>query len=126
MSWQNKVYGLPKFSSVQTMFWNKSLLTKASLDPEAAPENWDDFVTAAKALTTGEQFGYACDIGNPAGAYQNFLRALLLNGGEMYDEDYKPVFNSEQVSRPCRSSSTCSRSTRSWIRPRCRPRTHPI
>src|SRR5439155_8953518 len=40
--------------------------------------------------------GYACDIGNPAGAYQNFLRVLLLNGGDMYDQDYKPIFNSEQ------------------------------
>jgi multiple sugar transport system substrate-binding protein len=96
VSWQKKVYGLPKFSSVQTMFWNKPLFEQAGVDPDTAPQNWDDFVKAAKALTTGKQYGYACDIGNPAGAYQNFLRVLLLNGGDMYDADYKPIFNSEQ------------------------------
>jgi multiple sugar transport system substrate-binding protein len=95
VSWQGKVYGLPKFSSVQTMFWNKNLFQRAGIDPEAGPQSWDEFVTTAKALTSGTQFGYACDMGNAAGAYQNFLRALLLNGGDMYDADYKPIFNSD-------------------------------
>lgn len=96
VSWQKKIYGLPKFASVQTMFWSKPLFTKAGVNPDTAPKNWDEFVTTAKALTSGDQYGYACDIGNPAGAYQNFLRALLLNGGDMYDANYKPTFNSEQ------------------------------
>lgn len=92
VSWRGKVYGLPKFTSVQTMFWNKTLMSDAGLDPEIGPENWDDFVTTAKALTKDGQYGYACDMGNPAGAYQNFLRMLLLNGGEMYDAEYNPTF----------------------------------
>ena len=96
VSWQQKVYGLPKFSSVQTMFWAKPLFEQAGVDPDTAPQNWDEFVTTAKALTTGDRYGYACDIGNAAGAYQNFLRVLLLNGGDMYDADYKPIFNSEE------------------------------
>ncbi len=96
VSWRSKVYGLPKFASVQTMFWSKPLFQKAGLAPDTAPKNWDEFVSAAKALTHGEQYGYACDIGNAAGAYQNFLRMLLLNGGQMYDAAYKPTFNSEQ------------------------------
>jgi multiple sugar transport system substrate-binding protein len=96
VSWRGKVYGLPKFSSVQTMFWNKTMAKQAGLDPEKAPATWDEFVAAAKAMTTKGQYGYACDIGNPAGAYQNFLRVLLLNGGDMYDQDYKPIFNSEK------------------------------
>lgn len=96
VSWQKKIYGLPKFSSVQTMFWSKPLFEQATVDPSTAPKNWDEFVTTAKALTTGGRYGYACDIGNASGAYQNFLRALLLNGGDMYDKEYKPIFNSEQ------------------------------
>ncbi|SDD58365.1 extracellular solute-binding protein [Auraticoccus monumenti] len=96
VSWDGKVYGLPKFSSVQTMFWNKELFAAADLDPEQGPEDWDAFVAAAKAMTKDDQWGYACDIGNAAGAYQNFLRVLLLNGGDMYDADFKPTFNSEQ------------------------------
>jgi multiple sugar transport system substrate-binding protein len=96
VSWRGKVYGLPKFTSVQTMFWNKDLYQKAGLDPEAGPQNWDEFVQSAKKLTTGGQYGYACDMGNPAGAYQNFLRMLLLCGGEMYDADYNPTFAGEE------------------------------
>jgi multiple sugar transport system substrate-binding protein len=96
VSWRNKVYGLPKFSSVQTMFWSKSLFEQAGLSPDAGPQNWDEFVKAAKALTKNGRYGFACDIGNASGAYQNFLKMLLLNGGQMYAQDYKPTFNSEQ------------------------------
>lgn len=96
VSWQKKIYGLPKFASVQTMFWSKPLLEKSGLDSTAGPKTWMEFITTAKALTTGTQYGYACDMGNADGAYQNFLRMLLLNGGDMYDADYKPIFNSEQ------------------------------
>ncbi len=96
VSWDGKVYGLPKFASVQTMFWNKNMMGEADLDPEAGPQNWDEFVEAAKAMTTEDRWGFACDVGNPAGAYQNFLRVLLLNGGDMYDEEFRPIFNSEQ------------------------------
>ncbi|GAA2183754.1 extracellular solute-binding protein [Brooklawnia cerclae] len=95
VSWDSKVYGMPKFASVQTMFWNKEHFSAAGLDPDTVPENWDDFVAAAKACTTADHYGYCCDMGNPAGAYQNYLRALLLAGGELYDADWNPQLNSE-------------------------------
>lgn len=95
VSWDSKVYGLPKFASVQTMFWNKEHYAAAGLDPDTVPENWDEFVEAAKATTVDGRFGYCCDIGNPAGAYQNFLRSLLLAGGELYDQDWTPQLDSE-------------------------------
>lgn len=95
VSWDGKVYGLPKFASVQTMFWNKDHFKSGNIEPDTAPETWDDFVKAAKACTTGDRFGYTCDMGNPAGAYQNFLRALLLAGGDMYDDQWNPQLNSE-------------------------------
>lgn len=95
VSWNGTVYGLPKFSSVQTMFWNKDHFVAAGIDPDTAPESWDDFVAAAKAVTTSDRFGFCCDMGNPAGAYQNFLRALLLSGGELYDEDWNPQLDSD-------------------------------
>lgn len=95
VSWDGKVYGMPKFASVQTMFWNKDHFRDGGLDPDLAPETWDDFVAAAKAVTTGGRYGYCCDMGNPAGAYQNFLRALLLAGGELYDDEWNPQLNSD-------------------------------
>lgn len=95
VSWDGKVYGMPKFASVQTMFWNKDHFKEGSVEPDAAPENWDAFVAAAKACTKSGRYGYTCDIGNPAGAYQNFLRSILLAGGELYDAQWNPQFNSE-------------------------------
>lgn len=96
VSWDGVVYGLPKFSSVQTMFYNKTHFEEAGLDPETPPKTWDEFVDAADKLTTGDRFGYAADFGNVDGAYQNFLRTLLLNGGVMYDDQQRPAFDSEQ------------------------------
>ncbi|MFC0673131.1 sugar ABC transporter substrate-binding protein [Brachybacterium hainanense] len=95
VSWDSTVYGLPKFASVQTMFWNKEHYAAAGLDPEAVPETWDEFVQAAKATTVDGRYGYCCDMGNPAGAYQNFLRSLLLAGGELYTKDWTPQLDSE-------------------------------
>lgn len=95
VSWDDKVYGMPKFASVQTMFWNKDHFKAGGVDPDTAPENWDEFVKAAKACTDDNRFGYTCDIGNAAGAYQNFLRALLLAGGDMYDDQWNPQLDSE-------------------------------
>ncbi|WP_165831691.1 sugar ABC transporter substrate-binding protein [Brachybacterium endophyticum] len=95
VSWDGSVYGLPKFASVQTMFWNRGHFADAGLEPDAAPQSWDEFVTAAKAVTTDDRYGFCCDMGNPAGAYQNFLRALLLAGGELYDKDWTPKLDSE-------------------------------
>ncbi|GAA1488061.1 ABC transporter substrate-binding protein [Brachybacterium sacelli] len=95
VSWDDTVFGLPKFASVQTMFWNQEHFAEAGLDPETVPETWDEFVAAAKATTVDGRYGYCCDIGNPAGAYQNFLRSLLLAGGELYDADWIPQLDSE-------------------------------
>lgn len=93
VSWDGTVYGLPKFASAQTMFYNKHLFQKAGLDPTVPPATWDRFVSAARKLTTGGQYGFACDMGNTDGAYQNFLKVLLLNGGTMYDANNNPTFN---------------------------------
>lgn len=94
VSWDGKVFGMPKFASVQTMFWNKEHFKEAGLDPDTAPETWDEFVAASKALTKAGRYGYTCDMGNPAGAYQNFLRTLLLAGGTLYDDKWNPQLDS--------------------------------
>jgi multiple sugar transport system substrate-binding protein len=95
VSYGQVIYGLPKFASAQTMFWNKRLFSKAGLNPEAGPATWDEFVAAAKQLTGGKQYGFAADMGFTDGAYQNFLKVLLLNGGTMYGANNSPAFNSE-------------------------------
>lgn len=96
VSWRGKIYGIPKFVSVQTMFWNKRMAESAGLDPDTAPEDWDQFLAAAKAMTGDGVYGYTCDMGNDAGVQQNFLRFLLMCGGTLYDDDFNPVFDSDE------------------------------
>ena len=95
VSWNGTVYGLPKFASVQTMYWNKAHFREAGLDPDKTPATWDEFVAAAVAATRDGRFGFAADMGNVDGAYQVFLKTLLLNGGAMYDAQNKPTFAEE-------------------------------
>lgn len=97
VSWDGQAFGLPKFASVQTMFYNKQLFEAAGLDPDKPPADWTEFVAALEKTTTGGRYGFTCDMGNADGAYQNFLRTLLLNGGVMYDEQNRPAFNSPEA-----------------------------
>lgn len=94
VSWGGQLYGVPKFVSVQTMFYDKRAFAAVGLDPAKPPATWPEFVAAARKLSTGGRYGFACDMGNVDGAYQNFLRTLLLFGGTMYDGAGQPAFHS--------------------------------
>lgn len=52
-----KTWGVPFQRSTIVMFWNKALFKEAGLDPERAPETWDDMVEAAKKLTKTDASG---------------------------------------------------------------------
>lgn len=59
--YDGKVYGLPDQLTCLALFYNKDLFTQAGLDPNAAPETWEQFIEYAKKLTVPEknQFGFA-------------------------------------------------------------------
>jgi multiple sugar transport system substrate-binding protein len=92
VSWNGQAFGLPKFASVQTMFYNKTLFEAAGVDPDAPPTSWPEFLAVLEKTTGSGRFGFTCDMGNADGAYQNFLRTLLGNGGAMYDDQNRPTF----------------------------------
>jgi len=52
-----KTWGIPFQRSTIVMFWNKELFKQAGLDPERAPETWDQMVEAAKKLTRTDANG---------------------------------------------------------------------
>jgi len=52
-----KTWGVPFQRSTIVMFWNKNLFKEAGLDPERAPETWDQMVEAAKKLTKTDANG---------------------------------------------------------------------
>lgn len=45
-----KTYGIPDGTDVRALWYNKELFTKAGLDAEWKPKNWDDILTAASTI----------------------------------------------------------------------------
>jgi multiple sugar transport system substrate-binding protein len=62
-TYQGKVYGIPQTIDMQMLYYRKSLLAKAGVQP---PSTLDELVAAARALTTDETKGLF--LGNDGGA----------------------------------------------------------
>jgi len=52
-----KTWGIPFQRSTIVMFWNKEAFKEAGLDPEHAPQNWDELAQDAKKLTKRDASG---------------------------------------------------------------------
>jgi multiple sugar transport system substrate-binding protein len=80
-SWEGKVYGIPQTTDMQMLFYRKSVLSKAGVEP---PKTMADLITAAKAVTTKDMGGFFA--GNDGGA--GVLTEMLIwsAGQEMINE----------------------------------------
>ncbi len=52
-----KTWGVPFQRSTIVMYWNKELFKEAGLDPDKAPQNWDELVAMGKKLTKTDASG---------------------------------------------------------------------
>ncbi|HEX4334249.1 MAG TPA: ABC transporter substrate-binding protein [Usitatibacter sp.] len=52
-----KTWGIPFQRSTIVLYWNKELFKEAGLDPNRAPENWDQMLEYAKKLTKHDASG---------------------------------------------------------------------
>ncbi|MEZ5738053.1 MAG: ABC transporter substrate-binding protein [Burkholderiaceae bacterium] len=52
-----KTWGIPFQRSTVVMYWNKALFEAAGLDPERAPQTWDELVEYGKKLTKTDASG---------------------------------------------------------------------
>ena len=52
-----KTWGIPFQRSTIVLYWNKELFKEAGLDPNHAPENWDQMLEYAKKLTRHDASG---------------------------------------------------------------------
>src|SRR5688572_7219732 len=55
-TYDGKLYGLQPAANTIAIFYNKDVLAKAGVTP---PTTWDELKTAAKKLSTGDQYGFA-------------------------------------------------------------------
>ena len=92
--WQGVQYLLPLFSDNSALMYNRKLFKQAGLDPNKAPETWDDFVKCAKALTMDtnkdgriDVYGTAFAIGEADMNMFTFLPFIWSNGGDILNDN---------------------------------------
>jgi len=82
---KNKIYALPVWTDVLTMFYNKDLFNTAGI--AAPPKTWDDFIKSLKKLSNKDKFGNLTKSGAALGAANNInnaadiLSLLMLQAG---------------------------------------------
>ncbi len=102
--YNDRIYALPYELDLSVLFWNKDLFRKAGLDPDVAPATWEEMVEFSQKLTldldgdgTVDQWGF-CEVGSAPGEYMFcFLPFVWNNGGRMFDNTGKVVFNSQET-----------------------------
>ena len=84
-----KRYGVPMDTHILGMYYNTELFEKAGLDPKKPPVTKDEFISAAKKLTTGPtQWGVAIP-SSTAWPVRYWMGFLHQEGGKMFTDDLK-------------------------------------
>jgi ABC-type glycerol-3-phosphate transport system substrate-binding protein len=89
-SYNGSVYGFPRDSAVEVLYYNKDDFDKAGLKYPDENWTWDDLRKAAEALTVKDASGRVSRYGLAAegGKYFDFVGA---NGGAILDDMFKPT-----------------------------------
>ncbi|HHY46950.1 MAG TPA: extracellular solute-binding protein [Firmicutes bacterium] len=100
VSYKGVLYGLPRFLSIRSFFYNKQMFREAGLNPDQPPKTWEEFKKAAIALTRdkngdgkADQWGFLSEYGSPNNCVMAFEMPLYLNDGHMFDKDDSVLFN---------------------------------
>jgi multiple sugar transport system substrate-binding protein len=110
-SYEGKLYGLAPVVNTIAIFYNTDILSAAGITP---PKTWDELKTAAKALTTGDQYGIAFSApANYEGSWQ-FLPAMWTNGGDEKDLTSPEVAEALQLWVDLVDSGSASQSVVNW------------
>ncbi len=83
VTWDGKIYGLPRGSNTIALYYNKDMFKAAGLDPDKPPQTWDELYETAKKLTDPSRnvYGLAFSANaNEEGTFQ-FLPWIQSAGG---------------------------------------------
>jgi multiple sugar transport system substrate-binding protein len=84
VTWDGKIYGVPKATNTIALYYNKDMFREAGLDPEDPPATWDELVEAARALSDPENNVYGIAFSAKAseeGTFQFLPWAQMAGGG---------------------------------------------
>jgi len=82
---EGKTWGVPFQRSTIVAYYNKDMFRAAGLDPEKAPETWNELVSMGKALTKDGTFGLM--IPSTGYPYWMFQALAIQNGKELMSDD---------------------------------------
>ncbi|HEX6790652.1 MAG TPA: extracellular solute-binding protein [Candidatus Krumholzibacteria bacterium] len=94
-----KAYGLPWLQGSRVLFINRDLFRRAGLDPDHAPQTWDELLEASKRISAlGEGvYGFGQNIGEKYVLYKKFMPFAWGNGGDVFDAQGNVTLNSPPV-----------------------------
>lgn len=89
-SWNGSVYGFPRDSAIEVLYYDKDDFDAAGLAYPTDEWTWDDLRAAAEALTIKDDTGRISRYGLAAegGKYINFIAS---NGGRILDDMFNPT-----------------------------------
>nr|HPR97548.1 extracellular solute-binding protein [Thermotogota bacterium] len=98
--YKGQTYAVPVFGSGWLMAYRRDFFEEAGLDPDHAPDTWQELREHALATTkrAGKNFEVA-GINLPVSGIdlqQVWASFLYENGGKLFDDDFNPVFDSEE------------------------------
>jgi multiple sugar transport system substrate-binding protein len=100
VTWKGKTYGVPTNNETMAFIWNSAIFKAAGLDPEKAPDTWDDVVAYSKQIKdkTGKNgFGLVARV-NAGNTPFRFMPQAWANGGGAFDEaEDKPTYETVYI-----------------------------
>jgi multiple sugar transport system substrate-binding protein len=110
-TYDGQLYGLQPGANTLAIFYHKDVLAKAGVQP---PKTWAELRTAAKKLTSGEQYGFAFNAtADYEGAWQ-FLPPMWTNGGDETDLKSPQVAEALQLWKDLVDEGSVSKSAVNW------------
>lgn len=110
-SYEGDLYGLAPAVNSIALFYNKDILSAAGITP---PKTWDELKTAAAALTTGDQYGFAFSGANTFEGTWQFLPFMWTNGGDEKNIDTPQTAEALQLLVDLVNSGSASKSVVNW------------
>ncbi|MEG1686527.1 MAG: ABC transporter substrate-binding protein [Angelakisella sp.] len=93
-----KYYGIPTDVQTIVLYWNKALFKDAGLDPEKAPNTWEELQEYAKKLTKYGADGKIVQSGLGMGGYSPVVESFMLQcGAKLVDDKGKFTVNTPEV-----------------------------
>lgn len=92
---EGKTWGVPFQRSTIVAYYNKDMFRAAGLDPEKAPETWEELVAMGRSLTTNEHHGLM--IPSTGYPYWMFQALAIQNGKEVMSNDGVTTFFDDEA-----------------------------